>query len=79
MWRKSGISEKIGVQQQEIVWQHSGPEGRVKDGGMEKLGYHSLDKSGKLKGWQLEVTALLKTCHLVLIKICLGSQNLYQK
>lgn len=53
MWRKSGISEKIGVQQQEIVWQRSGPEGRVEDGGMERLGQHNGDESGKLKEWQL--------------------------
>lgn len=53
MWRKSGISEKIGVQQQEIVWQCSGPEGRAEDGGMERFGQHGRDESGKLKGWQL--------------------------
>lgn len=33
MWRKSGIREKTGAPQQEIVWQRSGPEGRVEDGG----------------------------------------------
>lgn len=36
MWRKSGIREKIGPQQQEIVWQHSGPEGRAEDEGQRR-------------------------------------------
>jgi len=50
VWRKSGIRDKIGAQQQEIVRQRSGPEGRAEDGGLGRPGWHGGGEGEKGEG-----------------------------